>query len=138
MAIDHMKNTPTDFTFLYYALADEMGHTYKWMSDKYKWGIDHILENLLRVLAEVPDDYVVIITSDHGGGGDRGEYSHGSTNVVDMTIPLFIIGDGFEADKALDFDVSILDVAPTITDIMGVRTESYWIGKSILDAISEE
>lgn len=136
--IAHMQNTPTDFTFLYYALTDEMGHTYNWMSDKYYWGIDHVLENLERVLAAVPDDYVVIITSDHGGGGDNGKNSHGSTNAVDMTIPLFIIGDGFEANKVLDFDVSILDVAPTITDVMGVRTESYWVGKSIADAISED
>ena len=47
--ITHVNETPTDFTFLYYALTDEMGHTYNWMSDKYYWGINYVFENLERV-----------------------------------------------------------------------------------------
>ena len=128
-AIKHIKETPTDFTFLYYGLTDEMGHTYKWMSDKYTWAIEHVFENLQRVLAEVPDDYVVIITSDHGGGGSFGAKDHGSEHPKDMLIPLFIKGKNIKS--GILSDVSILDVAPTVVDFLGVEPEEYWAGKSL-------
>lgn len=136
--LNHATNTPTDLTFLYFALGDSMGHDYMWLSDEYRWGVDHILKNLLSLIKALPEDYTVIITADHGGGGDNGDYSHGSANVVDMTIPMFIIGDGFEGGKALNFGVSILDIAPTIADVLDVDPEHYWVGKSMISSIREE
>ena len=132
--IEHIQNTPTDFTFLYYGLTDEMGHTYKWMSDKYYWAINYVFANLERVLAALSDDYVVIITADHGGGGDNGPKDHGSLNVVDMTIPFFIIGEGYEAGKVLS-GLSILDVTPTVASLLGVKAESYWVGKAVSETL---
>ena len=136
--LDHATNTPTDFTFLYFALGDSMGHDYGWLSDEYYWGVDHMLKNLISLIKALPDDYTVIVTADHGGGGDNGTHSHGSANVVDMTIPMFIIGDGFEGGKALNFGVSILDIAPTIADILDVTHEHYWVGNSLISAMREE
>ena len=129
-AIEHITSSPTDFTFLYYGLTDEMGHTYAWMSDKYTWAIDYVLANVLRVLEVVGDEYVVIITSDHGGGGEKPK-DHGSSAAEDMTIPLFIIGEGYEAGTLFDGDLSILDVAPTVTELLGVCPKSYWEGDSL-------
>ena len=135
--LDHVNNTPTDFTFLYFALGDSMGHDYMWLSDKYTWGVDHILENLIELIKSLPEDYTVIVTADHGGGGEDA-YQHGSANVADMTIPLFIIGEGYEAGKVLNFDVSILDVTPTIADILDVEKKAYWEGNSLVNSIRAE
>lgn len=49
----------------------------------------------------------------------------------DMTIPVFFQGTSFEAGKVLK-DVSIMDIAPTITNILGVHTPDEWEGKSVL------
>jgi arylsulfatase A-like enzyme len=50
----------------------------------------------------------------------------------DMTIPLFIIGEGFSAPGGKDLGKrSILDVAPTVFDILEVDAPSYWQGSAI-------
>jgi bisphosphoglycerate-independent phosphoglycerate mutase (AlkP superfamily) len=47
-----------------------------------------------------------------------------------MTIPLFIIGEGFS--PSLDLGCrSILDVAPTVLNILGVAQPEYWQGTPI-------
>lgn len=130
--IQHIQTSPTDFTFLYYGLTDEMGHTYDWMSDKYYWGIERVFNNLQRVLDSLPEEYVVIITSDHGGGGANGADDHGSKHPMDMIIPFFMMGENIDA--GILKDVSILDVAPTVVDFLGVKPEKYWVGESLMNS----
>ena len=134
--IEHIKTTPTDLTLLYFGLTDEMGEEYKWLSDKYYWSIDHVLSNLFRVIEVLSDDYVVIITSDHGGGG-KASNAHGSDKDVDMTIPLLLIGKDYECGRAIPFATSILDVTPTVADIVGISGEEYWVGESVAKRLSE-
>ena len=129
--LEHIENDPTDFTYLYFGMTDQMGHEFNWLSDEYFYAIEHIFTNILRILEALPEDYTVIITSDHGGGGDLGKNNHGSSAAVDMTTPVFIIGEGFEAGATLGNEVSILDIAPTVIDVLGAEAEDCWIGKSL-------
>ena len=132
--LEHIENDPTDFTYLYFGMTDQMGHENNWLSVEYYYAIEHIFTNILRILEALPEEYTVIITSDHGGGGDLGANQHGSAAAVDMTTPVFIIGDGFEAGVSLGNGISILDIAPTVADILGVTAESYWEGRSLVTA----
>ena len=50
----------------------------------------------------------------------------------DMTVPMFFCGNCFKQEKELK-NVSILDIAPTIADIMGVSAPREWEGKSLLN-----
>ena len=77
-------------------------------------------------LATLSEDYTVIITADHGGH-DR---THGTDLPEDMTIPLFIMGENFEPGTKLE-NVSILDIAPTIADVLGAPPDAEWEGKSL-------
>ena len=129
--LEHIENDPTDFTYLYFGMTDQMGHEFNWLSDEYFYAIEHIFTNILRILEALPEDYTVIITSDHGGGGNLGKNNHGSSAAVDMTTPVFIIGDGFEAGATLGNEVSILDIAPTVIDVLGAEAYDCWIGKSL-------
>jgi len=113
-------------------LTDEMGHTYNWMSEKYEWGIEHVFNNLQRVLDALSEEYVVIISSDHGGGGSNGANNHGSQHANDMTIPFFMYGEGIEVGVLNG--VSILDIAPTVVEALGVTAETYWVGNDLTDA----
>ena len=127
-AISYVKKAKPDFVFLYMVETDEKGgHDSGWMSETYLDYISHAISNAKRVIEEVGDEYTVIITADHGGH-DRG---HGTDMDEDMTIPMFFVGEEFEAGKELA-DVSILDLAPTIAKILDVPTAREWEGKSLL------
>ena len=134
MALKRIREDQPDFIFLYMVETDEKGgHDNGWMSDEYLKYIDVAIENVKRMYEAVQEvsektgiQYTILVTADHGGH-DR---LHGTIMKEDMTIPTFFIGKRFEPGKELS-DVSILDLAPTIVDIMGVPRAPEWEGKSV-------
>ena len=72
-------------------------------------------------------EYTIIVTADHGGH-DR---AHGSDMYEDMTIPMFFYGPQFAPGREFSGG-SILDIAPTIADIIGVAPAREWEGKSLV------
>ena len=115
-----------DFVFLYMVDTDEEGHAKGWMGEEYLRKINIAIANVERVWERYHEDYSIVITADHGGH-DR---THGTLEAEDMTIPQFYIGERFDAGKELE-DISILDSAPTIADIMDVPFAPEWEGKSL-------
>lgn len=127
-ALRYIKKEKPDFVFLYMVETDEKGgHDNGWMTSEYLKCIYDAIDNVRQVLEEAGDEYTVIVTADHGGH-DR---THGTELPEDMTIPMFFIGPAFEADKKLS-GISLIDIAPTIADIMGVSVPQEWEGKSIV------
>lgn len=127
-AIDYISVAKPDFVFLYMVETDEKGgHDNGWMSDVYLDYISCAIENVKNVIEATNEEYTIIVTADHGGH-DRG---HGTEMIEDMTIPMFFYGPQFAQGKELN-GVSILDIAPTIVDIMGVKAAREWEGKSLI------
>ncbi len=126
-AIKYINSSNPDFTFLYLGYTDEAGHAYGWMSDEYIQSVYESWDSIEKIVSSIPDDYTIIITSDHGGH-DR---SHGSDMPEDMTIPLFIKGKAVTPAVELK-NVNIIDIAPTITKLFGVEAADEWEGKSLL------
>lgn len=127
-AMARIEKTKPDFVFLYMVETDEKGgHGSGWMTETYLQYIHDAIENVKRVYEAYGDEYTILVTADHGGH-DRG---HGSTMSEDMTIPMFFLGDMFEAGQALD-GVTILDLAPTVAKIMGVPFAPEWEGKPLV------
>ena len=127
MALYRIERSKPDFVFLYMVETDEKGgHDNGWMTPAYLDRISIAIENVKRVYEAYGEEYTVIVTADHGGH-DRG---HGSDLPEDMTIPMFFIGKRFEPGKKLE-NIGILDIAPTIADIMGVTPAREWEGKSL-------
>ena len=127
MALERIEKSKPDFVFLYMVETDEKGgHDHGWMTKEYLDCISNAIENVKRVWEAYGDEYTIVVTADHGGH-DR---AHGTAMPEDMTIPMFFIGKRFEAGKQLE-NVSILDITPTIADIMSVRPDEEWEGKSI-------
>ena len=127
LAMERIEKSHPDFVFLYMVETDEKGgHDHGWMSKEYLDCIYTAIDNVKRVYEAFGDEYTVIVTADHGGH-DR---CHGTERVEDMTIPMCFLGDRFEKGRALD-GVSILDLAPTIADVMGITRAVEWEGKSL-------
>ena len=127
-ALMRIEKSHPDFVFLYMVDTDEKGgHDNGWMSDAYLKRISTALDTVKRVIEKCADEYTVIIMSDHGGHNR----SHGTDLPEDMVIPFFFIGERFEKGRVLD-GVSLLDIAPTITDVMGIPKVAEWEGKSII------
>ena len=126
-AIQYIQDSRPDFVFLYMIHPDGAGHDHGWMSEAYHNSIRKVWDKIGRVLETLPEDYSVIITSDHGGH-DR---NHGTDLPEDMLIPLFLLGKDFKPGKQLE-TANILDIAPTVTALLGVEPNPDWEGNSLL------
>lgn len=117
-----------DFVYLYLVDTDEIGgHGYGWMTQQYLDCISYAFDCIKKVYEKYGDEYDILITADHGGH----QRSHGTDSPEDTTIPMFFIGENFEKGKELH-NVSIMDLAPTITKIMGTIADREWEGKSLI------
>lgn len=125
-AIDYISKKAPHFTFLYLGNVDMFGHHNGWMSEEYLASVKKALDCTKRVLDAFGDEYTYIITADHGGH----DTDHGSMDPEDINIPILFIGDSFEKNKQTE--ASIIDIAPTIADLMEVEKPHRWDGKSII------
>ena len=127
-AIRRIAASDPDFTFLYLVETDEKGgHDNGWMTEAYLGYIRTAIDCVRQVWEAYGDTHAILVTADHGGHGR----SHGSDAPEDMTIPMFFLGKPFAPGEAFK-NVSILDLAPTVADLMGVPRDPDWEGRSLL------
>lgn len=126
--IKRVETSKPDFAFLYLVDTDEKGgHDSGWMTDEYLRRISIAIDNVKRVIDKFSDEYTIIIMADHGGH----ERMHGTNMKEDMQVPFFFYGKDFTPGK-LNKQVSLIDIAPTITKVLGVEPDSDWEGVSII------
>jgi len=115
------------FSFLYLHNTDKTGHASGWMSNAYFGAIanaDRCIESICSIL---PEDTLIIVTSDHGGH----DHTHHTDAEEDMTVPLIMHGPGIPKNLELTENVSIMDIAPTIVRFLGLAKPEGWQGKEI-------
>lgn len=126
-AIRFLNANDIDFTFLYLGHPDFAGHHSGWMGEEYMESIRTSWDNIEKVITSLSDDYMFIITADHGGHNR----THGTAMPEDMTTPMIFIGAG--QDRIGDLhDANIKDIAPTVASLLGVTADLEWEGKSLL------
>ena len=80
------------------------------------------------------DNALIVITADHGEEfGEHGRMGHGFTlfNGV-MRIPLIIVAPGFPAGRVVEENVSLVDVAPTLLELLGLPAPPTFEGRSLV------
>jgi len=90
-------------------------------------------EEIGRFLEGLPEDDLVIITSDHGEEfGEEGQFSHQSDKMIPILthVPLIMLGGGVAEGRVVDDYVSSLSVSPTILSATGVA-EEMGLGESL-------
>ena len=110
--VDALTHAPWNYAFLHFADTDWVGHDMfyggGWGSPKWSNTVAYVDGQLGRILAAVranpslADQVAVIVTADHGGGGNYGGYSHtDETQPVNYAIPFFVWGPGIPAGSDL-------------------------------------
>ncbi len=97
--------------------------------------VDASIQQLLEAL--VPkSDALVIVTSDHGEAFfEHGNVTHGQTLFdEEIRVPLIIRAPGQLAAQRIDSRVSLLDVYPTILDLLGIEIPGGLAGASVAAA----
>jgi arylsulfatase A-like enzyme len=80
------------------------------------------------------DNAIIVITADHGEEfGEHGELLHGVTlyNAA-IRIPLIIVAPGVGEGRVVRDNASLIDVAPTLLDLLGVSAEPTFEGRSLV------
>ena len=89
------------------------------------------VEGLLNAVEEVgSDNFLVMLSTDHGGGGTR----HGREVNSDIRVPLFMRGPGIPADEEFPNIVQTRDMVPTAADFLGLRQNPWWTGRPLREA----
>lgn len=116
-----------DFCFTYLGWVDEQGHHNGWMSPEYMRAVDGSIALARGLVDGSRDEYITILTADHGGHA----FDHGERVDEDMTVPVIIHGEGIRPG-ALEGPASILDLAPTIVRLLDCEPASEWEGRPLV------
>jgi len=103
---------------------------------------DRQLERLFQEMKrlDVFENALVVVTSDHGEEFlDHGQWEHQKTLYEEqLRVPLIIkfpnVPDGAMGPRRVSGQVSLVDVAPTVLDALGVPAPPTFEGRSLLDA----
>lgn len=95
--------------------------------------VDDNISSLLTSLDVDLTNTIIIITADHGEEfGEHGKFGHRSLYDGIMRVPLMIVGPGIKAGTVVNKQVSLIDLAPTITDLVGIDSVPHFQGQSML------
>jgi arylsulfatase A-like enzyme len=106
----------------------------RYMSGLYE--SDQALGDLLERLdaAGVLDSTLVVVVGDHGEGlGKHWHTVHSTLYEEDVHVPLMLINRSLFHGDLDSVPVGLVDIAPTITDVLGLPPEPAWQGRSAFD-----
>ena len=133
-----MQTKKRGFFLLHWADADQAGHDFGWMSDKYREAARRLDASLglLCALTNVAHDpsTLLIALADHGGGGAV-QNDHDSDHPLDRTIPIFLCGGGVNRGR-LPTGTNLVDVPATILHAFDVAIPSNYAGRPFVTAFS--
>lgn len=102
--------------------------------------MDYYIGRILELLVEagLSEKTAIIAVGDHGEAfGEKVEEGHGLfLYEMSVRVPLIIKGPGIKAGSVTQELVSLVDLAPTVLDWLGVKTEINFDGRSLLRVLS--
>lgn len=113
-----------DLLFVHFPDVDFAGHAAGWMSPGYLEAVARADEALGRVLAVLPPETTVILTSDHGGKG----FTHGRDIPEDTTVPWIVAGPKVKRPGEIKARVRQTDTAATALFVLGLGLPSGCAG----------
>ncbi|MBW2233014.1 MAG: sulfatase-like hydrolase/transferase [Deltaproteobacteria bacterium] len=118
----------------------------RYLDNPYDGEIAYVDQQLGVLLDElvalgVRDRTLVVVTADHGEGlGEHGEFTH-SLFLYDATlrVPLIVHAPtALPQGRVIERQVSLVDVVPTVLDLLGIDAPGGLDGRSLLDQLPPE
>lgn len=122
---------------LHFVTPDHQGHAYGVSSARYRAHIANFDRMLFQLLSEVGPQWTVVVTSDHGAN-DAGD--HGADVLIHRRSPIFAYGPGIAPPAAPSPRLDQIDVAGTLTALLGVPAPCHSQGHLLVDwlALSDQ
>lgn len=130
MALSAAHREQFDLMHLYLGHTDWCGNDCGWLSDEYVQSIsenDRAIGHFSDALLAMHEPVNFIIHADHGGSMAE----HAST------LPLICWGYRFKSNFDLGDSPSLLDIAPTAANLLGLVAPSEWQGTPVLAAFRD-
>lgn len=139
VAMNFIRKEKPVFTFIYYGLPDETGHTKGFNTKDYYQSVSEIDTEIGKLIAGLQEEKLIqnttiIITSDHGGNG----FGHGGESMLELEVPFIISGSGIQKGMLLETPNDNTNIAPTIARILGLKTPPEWIGKPVTEVFASK
>jgi arylsulfatase A-like enzyme len=104
--------------------------------------VDQKLRELVAVLERLGlrESTTLVVLSDHGEEfGEHGYFQHGSALFEEsLRVPLIFAGHGIPSGRRVAEQVSLIDVAPTLLELLGVAPPPLLDGHSLVPALRGE
>ena len=99
--------------------------------------VDFELGRLFAGLDKAKQKSIIVVVGDHGESlGEHGERTHGIfTYRATLSVPFLIAGPGIPAGRVVLEPVSILDLAPTVAELIGLSPAKLQDGISLARAV---
>lgn len=131
-ALPALADPDVEMVFVHLPDPDLAGHAHGFESAEYGEAVLRADAALADLVDTLGPETLLIVTSDHGGGGAFGSHQHGSSSDADVRIPLILRGPRVVAGSDLG-EASILDVAPTALWSLGLAVPFAYQGDILLD-----
>lgn len=118
--------------FVYFNDCDQAGHAHGWMSPQYRKAAVEV-DAGIGVLAALAEHSLLIVLSDHGGGGVT-PHDHAEPHPVNDHIPLILAGPEITRRHQLARRVSLLDLPPTLLWWLGLDVPHAYEGRILAEA----
>ncbi|HEX6885993.1 MAG TPA: sulfatase [Planctomycetota bacterium] len=105
-----------------------------YVRDRYDNNVRFVDDQLARLWAALGPQDVLLFLSDHGEEfWDHGAYGHGHALWDELLrVPLVLRASGLPSGKVVDAPVSLLDVLPTVLDLLGLPVPVELEGSSLV------
>jgi len=100
--------------------------------------VDYCIGKLMDFLEDYKflEDAILILTADHGEAlGEHGELGHHESSLYEELIHVPLIISGLDLSGKIEYPVGLIDISPTILDILGIKKPKTFYGKSLIPII---
>ncbi len=106
------------------------------LAQLYDASIRYVDDNIGRFIDSLGsrlEETLIIVTADHGEAfGEHNSLGHGTLYDELLRVPLIMVGPGIKAGTVVKEVVELIDLAPTVAELVGIGGVDGFRGKSLL------
>ncbi|MCB9696694.1 MAG: sulfatase [Alphaproteobacteria bacterium] len=111
----------------------------QYVQDRYDNNVRYATDQVQRIIEKLDDNDILLLYADHGEEfWDHQGFEHGHTLYDELLrVPLAIRAPNAKLGRKVDAPVSLLDLAPTVLDLLGEPIPKEMRGKSLLPLLAD-